>query len=51
LGITSVVILEIYTFNDVKSDVNALLLIIAAGAAAMAALIASVYINVTDALP
>ena len=51
LGIISVVILEIYTSNDVKSDVNAMLLITAAGAAIMGALIASVYLIVTDDLP
>ena len=50
-GITSLVTLEIFTFMSVSSDVNVLLLIIAAGAATMAALVASVYLTVTDDLP
>ena len=50
-GITSLVILEIFMFISVSSDVNVLLLIIAAGAAAMAALIASGYIKLTDVFP
>ena len=50
-GTISLVISEIFTSISVSSDVNVLLLIIAAAAVDMAPLIASVYINVTDALP
>ncbi len=50
-GTISLVILEIFTFKDVRSDVNVLLLIIANGTDSMNASLASLYLTVTDALP